>query len=239
MISIDRSSGAGKGVLVALIALGGAVAAWWWWGSSSPAVAPVADVASAASAPNMSGESMSAAATDQVPMQDAGGDITALSQAMSGAPDGQQQLQRVTSFIKFQKEFERWQGLQGEGDPAVRNELGQKLLAQLPPHISYNSMSLPEGEFMCGMIITDMEPDESMRDQKIQACQASIQAVAPKSDTVQAMKQLDCEADYRSRETTLVAAFQALPSSQRDPSRLQADLDKAKQDVYNDPKCKP
>jgi hypothetical protein len=239
MISIDRSSGAGKGVLVALIALGGAAAAWWWWGSSSPAVAPVADVASAASAPGMSGDAMSPGAVDQVPEQDEVGDTTALSQAMSGAPDGQQQLQRVTSFIKFQKEFERWQGLQGEGDPAVRNELGQKLLTQLPLHVSHNSLTLPEGEFMCGMVLTDMETDESVRDQKIQACQASIQAMAPKSDTAQAIKQLDCESDYRSRETTLVAAFQALPSSQRDPSRLQADLDKAKQDIYNDPKCKP
>lgn len=238
MISIDRSSGAGKGVLVALIALAVAVGAWWLWGGAS-SEAPATEAASAASVPVNPPDTET---TSMQPVQapdEVDADTAALSQAMSGAPDGQQQLQRVTAFIKFQKEFERWQSMQGEGDAGVRNALGQKLLTQLPSHVANNSMTLPEGEFICGMVFSDMESDEAVRDQKIRVCQDNLKAVAPRSDSAQAIKQVDCEADYRSRETTLVAAFQALPSSQRDPARLQADLDKAKQDVYNDPKCKP
>lgn len=240
MISIDRSSGAGKGVLVAVIALVGAVGAWWLWGgASSDATTP--EVASAASVPAAAMQTDMATPSTQTAESEVESDTdtSALSQVMSDAPDGQQQLQRVTTFIKFQKEFERWQNMQGEGDSEVRNALGQKLLTQLPTHVANNSMTLPEGEFMCGMVFSDMETDEALRDQKIQACQQQLKSVAPRTDTAQAIKQIDCEADYRSRETTLVAAFQALPSSQRDPARLQSDLDKAKQDVYNDPKCRP
>lgn len=225
---------------MAAVAVALGVGAWWMLGSSSngeSAAQPSAASGAAASQAAMAEVNGSVPAGDDASAVDT--DTAALNQAMSGQPDGQQQLNRVLNFVKFQRDFERWQTLQGEGDPSVRQALGQKLLSQLPEHIAKASLTLPEGEFMCGMIYSDQESNEATRDAKISECQEKLRSVAPKTDSPQAMKQVDCESDYRAREAALVAAFQALPSAQRDPARLQGDLDKAHREVYNDPQCRP
>jgi len=237
MISIQQSSGWGmKAVLsgVVLVLVGVIV----WWFSQSDAPQPQApDAAASAVQTHDWASAPTAAAAEQATASEMV-DTAALGQAMGNQADGQAQLNRVITFLRFQREFEKWQGMQGEGDLAVRTSLGQKLLEHLPEHIANSSMTLPEGEFVCGMILTDIESNEALRESSIQSCQAKLKAVAPKMDTAQEMKRIDCESDYRSREATLVAAFQALPSSQRDPAKLQTDLDKAKRDVFDAPNCK-
>ncbi len=238
MISIQQSSGWGmKAALsgVVLVLIGGVV----WWSSQSDAPKPLAPDAAASAAQTHNWASVPVAvAAEEAPASEMV-DTAALGQAMGKQADGQAQLNRVISFLRFQREFEKWQGMQGDGDLAVRTSLGQKLLAHLPEHIANSSMTLPEGEFVCGMILSDIESNEALRESSIQSCQAKLKAVAPKMDTAQEMKKIECESDYRSREATLVAAFQALPSTQRDPAKLQADLDKAKHDVFDAPNCKP
>jgi hypothetical protein len=237
MISIERSSGWGVKAAVSGLVLVVLGAAFWLFTSpdESSTQAPQA-AASVASMPPAMAEMPQAASLEEPASEMT--DTAALGQAMSSQSDGQAQLNRVVKFLKFQREFEKWQGMQGDGDLAVRTALGQKLLTNLPEHIANSSMTLPEGEFVCGMILSDIESNEALRDSNIQACQAQLKTVAPKMDSAQEMKKVECESDYRSREATLVAAFQALPSSQRDPAKLQADLDKARRDVFDAPNCK-
>ncbi len=237
MISIQHSSGWGKKAALAGLALVLVGVVVWWSSPSDSTQTPAPEAAASALQTENLASAPMAVVDEEAPASEMG-DTAALGQAMGAQTDGQAQLNRVISFLRFQREFEKWQAMQGDGDLAVRTSLGQKLLARLPEHIANSSMTLPEGDIVCGMILTDIESNEALRDSSIQSCQAKLKTVAPKMDTLQEVKKNDCEADYRSREATLVAAFQSLPATQRDPAKLQTDLDKARRDVFDSPDCK-
>lgn len=239
MISIQRTSGSGLSKLIIGLLVVAAVAGIWFFMQPDdvpPELVPVADSAQPTA---LSGAPSDGAAGNATPLQiDASADTAALNSAMSNQPDGEKQLNRVLSYLKFQREFERWQGMQGEAPDADIAALGTRLLNDLPQHVANSSMTQPEGDFMCGMILSSIEDNPAMQESRIASCQAAVKAVAPAVDTQEAMNRVDCEADYRSREATLVAAFQALPSARRDPAKLQADLDQAYTAVYREPRCK-
>lgn len=236
MISYDRSSGSRTAmVAVAVLAVAGAGA--WWWMSGDAAV-PAADTAASAavvaSAPTLQLGVTDAPAADG---EMSAVDQAAISQAMSKQPDGQKQLQRVTTFLKFQRDFERWQGMQDAADPAPRHALAKHLMDILPDRVSQAEVTLPEATLICAMLLNDLEPDEAARNTKNEACKQRLESVSPRTDTEQGMRTAQCQTEYRRREAALVSEFQARPASQRDPQQLEAELDKAKRAVYDSPTC--
>jgi hypothetical protein len=239
MISYDRSS-SGSSMLVWIVlamVLGGGAAVWWWMDRSEPSVSSVAESASAPAvnvAPQMvPAEAMPA----QVQADMSTTEAATLNQALGSKEQGQQELQRVTSFLNFQRGFEKWQAMQEATDPGPRHALAQQLVDGLPQRVQLVEITLPEAEFMCGMLLTDLEPDEVARNQRWEGCKQKIAAVAPRTDTEQTMRAAQCQTEYRRREAALVAEFQAKPAAQRDPRQLEVELNKAKRAVYDSPTC--
>lgn len=237
MISYDRSSTVSPLVLGlgALLVAGGLGA--WWWSSGSDNGQPVAT--DAASAPVVASAQVAPIASAPMAAGDelAPENLAALNQVMSKQPEGEKELQRVTSFLKFQRGFERWQEMQDQTDPGPRHELARSLMASLPDRVRTAEISLPEAALMCGMLLNDLEPNEQMREQKMAECHRNLEAVSPRVDTEQGMRAAQCQTEYRRREAALVAEFQARPAAQRDAARLEADLEKARRDVYDSPTC--
>jgi len=239
MISIQRTSGSGFSKLIIGLLVVAAIAGIWFFMQADD-VQPAGASATSSMQPVATNAPFDApVAGNATPMQnDTSADTVALNTAMATQPDGEKQLNRVLSYLKYQREFERWQGMQDEVPEADLAALGVRLLNDLPQYVADRSMTQPEGDFMCGMILSRIETNPAMQETRITSCQASVKAVAPAVDTQEAMNRVDCEADYRARESTLVAAFQALPSARRDPAKLQADLDQAYEAVYREPRCK-
>lgn len=239
MISIQRTSGSGLSkLIIGLLLLVAAVGMWFFMQSDDvpPGVAPVdggAQTSAIGGAPSAESSAGYALPHPDEPATD----TAALSAAMGTQPDGEKQLNRVLVYLKFQREFERWQGMQGEAPDADLSALGTRLLNELPEHVANRSMTQPEGDFMCGMVLSAIEPNPAMLETRIAACQAAVKATAPPLDTQAAMNRVDCESDYRAREAALVSAFQSLPSARRDPAKLQADLDAAHTAVYREARC--
>jgi hypothetical protein len=239
MISYDRSS-SGSSTLVWIVlamVLGGGAAVWWWMGRSDPSGA---DMAVPASAP-VASAAQQMAQTEPMPAQAQSEmsptEAATLNQALGSKEQGQQELQRVTSFLNFQRNFEKWQEMQEATDPAPRHALARQLMDGLPQRVQQAEIIQPEAEFMCAMLLTDLEPDEAARNQKLEGCKEKIAAVAPRADTEQAMRAAQCQTEYRRREAALVAEFQAKPAAQRDPHQLEVELNKAKRAVFDSPTC--
>lgn len=223
-------------VAVAVLAVAGAGA--WWWMSGDTQTPPVEAAASApvvASAPVLGQAPVEPAPAGDADMS--AEDQAAIGQAMSKQPDGQQQLQRVTTYLKFQRDFERWQGMMDATDAAPRHALARHLMDVLPDRVSQAEVTLPEANLICAMLLNDLEPDEATRNTKVEACTRKLESVSPRTDTEQGMRTAQCQTEYRRREAALVSEFQARPAAQRDPRQLEADLDKAKRAVYDSPTC--
>jgi hypothetical protein len=240
MISIQRTSGSGLSkLLIGLLVVAAVVGIWFFMPSDEVPPGGVPADSAMQSSPVADASLNASSGGNPMSTQDGSSpDTAALNTVMSAQQDGEKQLDRVLSYLKFQREFERWQGMQGEASEADLAALGTRLLNDLPQYVASRSMTQPEGDFMCGMILSSIEANPAMQETRIASCQAAVKAVAPAVDTQEAMNRVDCEADYRARESTLVAAFQALPSARRDPAKLQADLDQAHEAVYREPRCK-
>lgn len=239
MISYDRSSTVSPLVLaLGALLIAGGVGAWWWMsGNDQPETTSAAEPATAASAAPTPSVADAALALGQGDADFAPENLASLNQAMGAQPNGQQELQRVTTFLKFQRGFERWQEMMEDADPSVRHALANSLMAALPERVKGAEITLPEGTLMCAMLLNDLEPDEAARERRLAECNKGMEAVAPRVDTEQGMREAQCQTEYRRREAALVAEFQARPAAQRDPARLEADLDKTRKDVYDSPTC--
>jgi len=237
MISYDRSSTVSPLVLgLGALLVAGGLGAWWWSsgsGEAPPASADAASVPMVASAPAATVTPAPVAGDDDFAPENLG----ALNQVMSKQPEGEKELQRVTSFLKFQRGFERWQEMQDQADAGPRHELARSLMASLPDRVRSAEITLPEAALMCGMMLNDLEPNEQLREQKMAECHRGLEAVSPRVDTEQGMRAAQCQTEYRRREAALVAEFQARPATQRDAARLEADLQKARKDVFDSPTC--
>ena len=75
-----------------------------------------------------------------------------------------------------------------------------------------------------------MPNDPELRKQKAEDLTDKLKDVAPKAEVDTALP------EYKRREAAIVAAYQALPESKRDPAQLSKDLDAARIAVYGSKK---
>jgi len=241
MISYDSSSSGSRLWIAAAILIGiaAAVGAWVWQGSSSKAEAPAAP----ASAPAATGtgavidfskppEVMSDGRPSDFSTEEWG----ALKDAVSKKADGEKELKRITTYLRFQRGFEQWQALQ-EGDKAQRHELANRLLEQLPERLTNMEMTMGEGLLICSALLTDLEPDEAARTQKLEGCKTRLEQVAPKLDTAQQLRDAECLTEFQRRQAALVAEHQAKPQGQKDTAQLEKDIESARLAVYDGANC--
>lgn len=243
MISYDRSSGSGWGWLVGGVAVLGAATAGWWWYSSNRAAdpAPPAAVSAAAPAPgpgpvvNLSVPP--AEGSDGRPADFTPDEWHSLKEAVGNKPDGAKELKRITAFLRYQRGFEQWQALQDSSKTAERHALAQQLLDQLPDRIANMEMTMGESLLICGVLLTDLEPDETVRTQKMEACKTRLEQLAPKLDNAQALHDAECRTEFLRRQAAIVAEYQAQPEAQRNQAKFEKDIESARRAVYDSPTC--
>jgi hypothetical protein len=237
MISYNRSSSGSRVILGLVVVAAVGAGAWWWMSGDNAPAAP--GVVLSASQPVA--HAASQAFPDQQPAAAEGdfspADMVKLNQAMGNQANGQQELKRVSTFLRFQRDFERWQSMMEATDPAPRHALANQLVDALPERVKQAEVTLPEAELMCAMLLNDLEPNEAARTQKNETCKQRLEAVSPKTDTEQGMRAAQCQTEYRRREAALVSEFQAKPAAQRNPHELETELDKAKHAVFDSPNC--
>lgn len=222
--------------------LGAAVGAGiWWWQigrDMPPAQPPEAHANKAASTKARTSEPLPESAllvAPQVGQDGRPSDFTAeewaaLKSAMAQTPNPRAELERVVKYLRFQKAFELWQSLQEGPDALTRRRLAEKLMAQLPERVAQVEVTCGEALLLQAALLADIEPNEAMRQQRIEQagsklCEAAPPAVPDPRD-----------AEYKRREAAIVAAYQALPEGRRDASQLSKDLDAARIAIYGSKK---
>lgn len=155
---------------------------------------------------------------------------SALKDAMAQTPNPRSELDRVVKYLRFQKAFEQWQSLEGSPDVATRRKLAEKLLVQIPDRLAQAEVTYGEAVLLQTALLNDIEPNEGLRQQRLEQAQARLTTSAPEATPDPLFP------EYKRREAAIVAAYQALPESRRDPAQLTKDLDAARVAVYGSKK---
>jgi hypothetical protein len=211
---------------------------WWWQTQSGSQTAAPAEAQAAAKpkARKVSAEPESAllvpptVGDDGRPSDFTAEEWAALKDAMAKTPNPRAELERVVKYLRFQKAFEQWQSLQEGPDALTRRRLAEKLIEQLPERVAQVEVTCGEGLLLQASLMADIEPNEGMRQQRIEQmgtklCDAGPAAIADPRDP-----------EYKRREAAIVAAYQALPEARRDPTQLTKDLDAARIAIYGSKK---
>lgn len=173
--------------LVGSVAVG--LGVWWWSGhTESTATTPVTPAASGAEQAQSTAPSVAVPmATTSAPTILADGrpsDVappvwSALSQAIAHKPHLKPEVDKVVSYMRFQKQFEYWQTLEGTRDVQQRRQLGQSLLEEMPARLSGGEFTMSEAQMMVGALMSDLEPDEKKREQVIEDWNRKLAQAAP------------------------------------------------------------
>lgn len=237
MISYDRSGGkagwvSGAVVVAAVLAVGG----WWFAGREAAVPAPQA-ASEAASGPVVNLAQAPTVLPDGRPSDFSEQEWSALKEAVGSKPDGVKELQRISGFLRYQKGFEQWQTAQQSGDRTQSRAIARQLLDQLPERIKNMEMTMGESLMVCSALLADIEPDENLRVRKLEDCKTKLEALAPKLDSEQALRDAECRTEYLRRQAALVSAYQGLPDAQKDHARFEKELEDERRAVYDSPTC--
>ncbi|MDI1258872.1 hypothetical protein [Aquabacterium sp.] len=191
MITYQSKNSWQRPLLIALI--GSAVVGtgvWWFAGHSGPDA--TTQVSSAASEPMAATSSTVAPTTpalavstdptilsDGRPSDFTPGVWSALDKAMKSKPQLKPEVDKVLSYMRFQRSFEQWQSLEDARDAQQRHQLAQSLLNQMPDRLAKGEFSLSEALMMTTVLLSDLEPDEKKREQQVEEWGKKMAFAAP------------------------------------------------------------
>jgi len=214
-----------------------AVVGWWWRAQGAPTSALPAgaqgQVAATAQGRPVGG-SLAAPTVlgDGRPSDFSVQEWSALKEAMAQAAQPEAELKRVVEYLRFQKRFERWQGLRDSPDAGQRQQLAASLLDQVPERLRQGEVSMGEAQMLLSALWADVEPDEVRRRQRIEEGIALLKDAAPRPDAEQQKRDAALLSEYKRREAAILLEYQSRPDAQRDPAWLEAQLDAARRSVY-------
>ncbi|MES2092003.1 MAG: hypothetical protein V4532_18785 [Pseudomonadota bacterium] len=231
---------------VALIG-GLAVGAGVWWLQEHPgedSAQPVASSASAVARPavhrhalalpeGVDAYSVPVILSDGRPSDFTPEDWAALKAAMSQVSNPKAETDRIVSYLRFQRSFERWQALEGSQDVEARHQLARQLLDQVPERLGKSEVTFGEGLMLGTALLMDLEPNEATRAKRLEELRQKMSASAPKTDSDQIEREAQQLAEYKRRQAAIVADWQAKPAASRDQAKLERELDDARRAVYN------
>lgn len=236
--------------LIGGLAVGGAV--WWWQARQDAEQAAEAAAASASAsfskqepAPHkpvfttpvpMDAASKPSILADGRPSDFTPEDWAALKAAMSNQPNSQAEMDRVVAYLRFQRTFEQWQALADSRDAQKRHQLAENLLRQLPERMGKAEVTMGEALLLSTALLTDLQPDERLREQQLAAMRTKLEAAAPKADAQQMARDAALAEEWKRREAAIVAAWQTKPENARDQMALERDLEAARRSVYGNSK---
>ena len=229
------------------VAIGGGI---WWWQSQQEAgqVAEAASAASASSAPSnrmpalaaaplvSGGASTPTVLPDGRPSDFTPEDWAALKAAMSTQPNAKAETERVVSYLRFQRAFEQWQALADSNNVQQRHQLAENLLTQVPDRLSKGEVTMGEALLLSTALLTDLEADERLREQRLSEMRNKFEALAPQPDAEQAAREAERLTEFKRRQSAIVASWQAQPEGKRDQAALERDLESARRAVYGNAK---
>ena len=163
-------------------------------------------------------------------------DWAALKAAMSTQANSKAELERVVAYLRFQRNFEKWQSLADSRDVQQRHLIAQNLLDQLPERLTKGEVTMGEALVLSSALVADMEPDARLREQQLIALRGKLDAVAPRADAEQLARDAERQAEFKRRQAAIVAAWQAKPEGSRDQAALERDLETARRAVYGNTK---
>lgn len=218
------------GVLCAFV-VGGAL--WWWLAApeqrDSAAQGGASNSAATAAANSMaSAPSVSSSAGSGVPDGVRPDDWQTITGALGKAGLSGGEADRVLGFIRYQKAFESWQGLEGTKDVQRRQQMAKTLLAELPNRVVQNEFTPVEAHLMAGVLLADTEPDEARRQQQIEELTARFSAQIGQVDDEQAMQAHEKKVEAQRKVAVTVAEWLAQSPEQRSPEALDKSLQQAR-----------
>jgi len=229
---------------IALTLAAGVVGVWWWTSGHAGQEAAMkaeasAAAASAASAAHRAAMPDSAILVSPKVMDDGRPsdfsveDWAALKSAMAKMPEPEAELERVVKYLRFQKGVAQWQSLQDGSDLAKRKQLAERLLDQVPERLTQSELTFGEATLLQAALMTDLEPSEELRRQRLEVLQQQLKSAAPQLDPQQQARDENLEREYKRREAAIVADYQSRPESQRNHDKLEQDLDAARRAVWD------
>jgi hypothetical protein len=226
--------------LALLLGAGMGVGVWWWQVHAAPS-----DGAQAAAQPDSAKPAKRPVKAevallvppkvldDGRPSDFSPEDWAALKEAMKKTANPRAELDRVVKYLRFQKGFEQWQSLQDAPDVLTRHQLAQRLLEQVPERLHQGELTMGEALLLESALWADLEPNEDMRKQKLEAAQAMLSAAAPQPDSELQAREAALQTEYKRREAAILADYQTKPEAQRNPAKLQDALEAARRSVYS------
>lgn len=178
MITYQAKNSWQRPLLIALI--GSAVVGtgvWWFAGhSDSDATTQVSTSASEpVAAPTSGTVTATPVSTPEVTILSDGrpsdftpGVWSALESAMKNKPQLKPEVDKVLSYMRFQRSFEQWQALEDARDVQRRHQLARGLLEEMPGRLAKGEFSMGESLMMVTVLLSDLEPDEKKREQQVE-----------------------------------------------------------------------
>lgn len=223
--------------------IGIAGAAWWWHGSNPHSDTPPIVQPSSGGwlTPSTSNQSTAGTSTsNQAPVLAAGrptdlpeADWNALKGAL-GKMQGNAEAEaaRVVDYLGYQRRFEYWQTTEGSKSPKERAALAQALLEEIPARLAKGEFTAGEAVLMNTVLITESEPNETLRQQRIAAMQEQLLKMAPPQDNEKLVREADRNTEYKRLIATTFAEWRTRPDATRTQATLEAALADA-QRTYN------
>jgi hypothetical protein len=234
--------------LIGGLAIGGG--AWWWQGHQEAEQAmEMASSASGATSTHIASKAAGKAAVlaaaqvastptvlpDGRPSDFTAEEWSALKAAISAQPNAKAELERVVSYLRFQRTFEQWQALADAPDVQRRHELANALLGQVPQRLNSGEVTMGEALLLGTALLTDLEPSEPKREQRLKELRDKLEGAAPPPDEAQAALDAARQKELKRRQGAILAECQAKAEGCKQP-KLGQDMEAARRAVYTDAK---
>lgn len=92
--------------------------------------------------------------------------------------NAERELSRMVHFLRFNKQLERWEGLNSGGDPALRRTLAVALIADLPARVQQGDLTAYDARSLLMRVLADAEPDVGQREARLADTMARIEGAA-------------------------------------------------------------
>jgi hypothetical protein len=243
MLHLDRTRS--KKWLIALLVVAVAGAAWWGWRASRQASGGEGAAGGTfpwSRADQSAGDGTAGnkwtnlvskqTAPDQRPDFLTEEEWTSLREALKDTPNREREQARIIEYLRFQKQFQRWQALRDSHDTAQRQALAKELLDGVPQRLAQREMSAGEAQLLQSTLLEELVPDAQQRQARLQVERQRL-ATQPTEAEVAAQRQDTVkQQDYKRREAEIISQWQAMPVDQRDQRWLESQLDAARRAAY-------
>ena len=143
-------------------------------------------------------------------------DWNALKGALAKQPNaGPGEAERVVDYLRYQHRFEYWQTTEGNKSARERAGLAEALLAEIPDRLKKGEFTAAEAVMMNTVLLTESEPNETARQQRIAASQEQLLKIAPPQDNEKLVRDAERATEYKRLLATTFADWQSKPPEAR------------------------